>query len=194
MKVFLSLCKRAQFKFTTYQDCRWWFLTDAIDSDLIVQLIPWRRIIARLFQLFLQILDLTKNMSVETKDENYSTRKRFYMRTRCSVNCKEEAYLIQNWCSTEGVQWKMVFLKIFANFTGKHLRWSLFSIKLQTFSPETLLKRDTNTGVFLWNFSEHLFWRTSAKDCFYIVMSQFEFRKCFKLSTLLNWVRSFHSF
>ena len=32
-------------------------------------------------------------------------------------------------------------LKIFANFTGKHLCWSLFSIKLQDFRPATLLKR-----------------------------------------------------
>ena len=43
-------------------------------------------------------------------------------------------------------------LKKFANFTGKHLCWSLF------------LKRDSNTGLFLWNllifkniyFQEHL--------------------------------------
>ena len=36
-------------------------------------------------------------------------------------------------------------LKNFANFTGKHLFWSLFLIKLHT----PLLKRDSNTGVFL---------------------------------------------
>ena len=41
--------------------------------------------------------------------------------------------------------------KNFANFTGKHLCWSLFLIKLQDFRAETLLKRDSNTGVFLWN-------------------------------------------
>ena len=57
----------------------------------------------------------------------------------------------------------------FPIFTGKHLSWSLFLIKLQSFRSATLLKRDPNTGVFLWvlqNFSEHLFWRTSANDCF----------------------------
>ena len=57
-------------------------------------------------------------------------------------------------------------LKNFANFTGKHLRWSLSLIKLR---PATLLKRDSNTGVFLWNFkhfSEHLSRRTSASSCF----------------------------
>ena len=39
-------------------------------------------------------------------------------------------------------------LKNFANFTGKHLCWSLFSIKLQGRRPATFLKRDSNTGVF----------------------------------------------
>ena len=38
----------------------------------------------------------------------------------------------------------------FAIFTGKRLCWSLFWIKLQDFWPATLLKKDSNTGVFLW--------------------------------------------
>ena len=42
---------------------------------------------------------------------------------------------------------KMGVLKIFENFARKHLRWSLFWIKLQTFRPATLLKRDSNTVV-----------------------------------------------
>ena len=41
-------------------------------------------------------------------------------------------------------------LKNFANFTGKHLCWSLFLINLQAFRPATLWKRDS-IGVFLWN-------------------------------------------
>ena len=39
-------------------------------------------------------------------------------------------------------------------------------IKLQSFRPATSLKRDPNTGVFLWNsrnFLEHLFWRNICK-------------------------------
>ena len=36
-------------------------------------------------------------------------------------------------------------LKNFAIFTGKHLCWSLFLMQLLS----TLLKRDSNTGVFL---------------------------------------------
>ena len=41
-------------------------------------------------------------------------------------------------------------------FTGKHLCSSLFLIKLQTRRPATLLKRDSNTCVFLC-----IFYRTS---------------------------------
>ena len=41
-------------------------------------------------------------------------------------------------------------LKSFANFTEKHLCWSFFLIKLQTLRLVTILKRDSNTDVFLW--------------------------------------------
>ena len=54
----------------------------------------------------------------------------------------------------------------FANFTGKHLCWSLLFTKLQAFRIATLLKKDPYTGVFLWNLrnsEEHLFWRTSER-------------------------------
>ena len=37
----------------------------------------------------------------------------------------------------------------FAMFTGKHLCWSLFSIKLQVWRGEILFEKDSNTGVFL---------------------------------------------
>ena len=47
---------------------------------------------------------------------------------------------------------KNLFIKKLAIFTGKHLCWSLFLIKL--------LQR------ILQNVSEHLFWQTSANDCF----------------------------
>ena len=52
--------------------------------------------------------------------------------------------------------------------TGKQLCWSLFSIKLQALGPATLLKTDSNTGVFLCilqifiKFEKHL--RTTAFD------------------------------
>ena len=47
------------------------------------------------------------------------------------------------------VFYKKAILKNFVTFTGKRLCWSLFLIKLQAFRPETLLKRDSNTSVFL---------------------------------------------
>ena len=42
-------------------------------------------------------------------------------------------------------------LKNSANFTGKHLCWSLSFTKLQVFRPVKVIKRDSYTGVFLWN-------------------------------------------
>ena len=56
--------------------------------------------------------------------------------------------------------YKKGVLKNFSSFTEKHLFWSLFWIEL---SPTTLLKRDSNTGVFLWilqHFKNSLFYRT----------------------------------
>ena len=68
--------------------------------------------------------------------------------------------------------YKKAVVKTFATFTGKHLCLALFLVKFQTFQackfvkkrlqhrPSILLKRDCNTGVFLWilqNFQEHLF-------------------------------------
>ena len=64
---------------------------------------------------------------------------------------------------------KKAVFKIFAIFTGKQLCWSLFLIICSV--PATLLKRDSNTGVFLWIlqkflgapfFIEHL--RTTVSD------------------------------
>ena len=40
-------------------------------------------------------------------------------------------------------------LKNFANFAVKHLCWGLFLITLQALRSATLLKRDSNAGVFL---------------------------------------------
>ena len=68
-------------------------------------------------------------------------------------------------CRTNHSQnsFKIGVLKNFAIFTGKHLCWSLFLIKVQTFRPATLLKRGCNTDVFLGilrNFSKQPFYRT----------------------------------
>ena len=51
------------------------------------------------------------------------------------------------------VFYKKDFLKNFSIFTGKQLRWSLFSIKLHVCSPTTLFKRDS-TQVFCCEYCE----------------------------------------
>ena len=60
-------------------------------------------------------------------------------------------------------------LRNFVNFIGKHLCRSLALIGLQASRPAALLKKDSNTDIFLWNlqnFSEHLIWglRTTASE------------------------------
>ena len=46
---------------------------------------------------------------------------------------------------------KIGVLKNFANFTGKDLCWSLIFNKVADLQAFNLLKRDSKTGVFLWN-------------------------------------------
>ena len=41
-------------------------------------------------------------------------------------------------------------LRNFANLTGEQVCWGLFLTKLQAWTPVTLLKRNSNTSVFLW--------------------------------------------
>ena len=69
---------------------------------------------------------------------------------------------------------KIGVLKNFALFTGKHLRWSLFLIKLQARRPSTLSKRDS-TQVFSCEYYEIF-----KKDFFYrtlLVVASIEFTK-----------------
>ena len=65
-------------------------------------------------------------------------------------------------------------LKNLANFIGKHLRWSLFIIKQQDFWFTTLLKRDSNTGVFQ---REH-----SQTPLFEVQILENEIYPCFLMS------------
>ena len=64
----------------------------------------------------------------------------------------------------QSVSFLLLFL--YRSITGKHLCWSLIIVKLQVWFVATLLKRDSNTDVFLRNllifknvfFTEHLQW------------------------------------
>ena len=49
---------------------------------------------------------------------------------------------------------KIGVLKNFADLTRKNLCWSLFLIELEACRIATLLKREFNTGVFLWNLKK----------------------------------------
>ena len=65
---------------------------------------------------------------------------------------------------------KKAVLKNFAIFTGKYLCYNFFLIKLRAWRTGTLLKRDSNAGVFLRilrNSYEQLLWRTSVNGCFW---------------------------
>ena len=88
-----------------------------------------------------------KNNSIlcaATKPQNYSGH-----------NFKDQPVAAVRRCSL-----KKMFLKFFAIFTEEHLYWNLFLLKLETWSPATLLKIDCSAGVFLWilpNFLEQHF-------------------------------------
>ena len=74
-------------------------------------------------------------------------------------------------------------LKNFANFTGKQLRCSLFLIKRQDFWLATLLKRDSNTGVFLREHSE------TFKNAYFEVQTlDIEIYSCFFMSKVIQSV------
>ena len=81
---------------------------------------------------------------------------------------------------------KIDIVKNFTNFIGKLLCWSLFLIKLQIQRPEALLKRDSNTGVFLWNlrtFCEIYFW----KNCVQKKRRGVNFNNCWDILEFLKW-------
>ena len=62
-----------------------------------------------------------------------------------------------------------MFLKISQIWQENTCVGSLFLIKLRTYRPATLLKRDSNTGAILWNFEifkNTFFYRTTVcSDC-----------------------------
>ena len=66
----------------------------------------------------------------------------------------------------------MLFLKILQMSQEYTCVGVSFFAKMKAFRPATLLKRDSYTGVFLWNLrnsQEHR--KTSAKDCFCVLIT-----------------------
>ena len=66
---------------------------------------------------------------------------RFLFGTLLKTPVQPQKQLLELFC-------KKSVLRNFANFTGKHLCWSLFIIELQAFWPATLLNRDP---TLVWN-------------------------------------------
>ena len=66
---------------------------------------------------------------------------------------------------------KIGVLKKFANFSGKDLWWSLFCCKKVAEACKFMKKRLQH--IFLWILQDihqkHLFWRTSANGCFWLL-------------------------
>ena len=63
---------------------------------------------------------------------------------------------------------KKGILRNFTKCTGKHLSQSLSFNKVAGLRSTTLLKKNSGTGIFLWilwNFWEHLLYRTPLDDC-----------------------------
>ena len=65
-------------------------------------------------------------------------------------NLKQQMLAMNNKKQPPEVVHKKTVLQNFSIFTRKYLRWSLFLIKMRAYRSVTLLKRDSNTVVFLW--------------------------------------------
>ena len=63
---------------------------------------------------------------------------------------KYGSWMHDNRSSRSQMFFKMGVPKNFAIFTKKHMCWNLFLLRLQPWRPTTLLKKDSNTGIFLW--------------------------------------------
>ena len=79
--------------------------------------------------------------------------------------------------------YKKAVFENFSIFTGKHLYWSFFLIKLQAWRPATSLKRESQHKSFpiiIAKFLKTLFWRKSANDCFCFSVLLFIDNHCVK--------------
>ena len=70
---------------------------------------------------------------------------------------KQQIFIMNNKKQSPCVFYKKAVLKNFSIFKRKYLCLSFFLIKLPNFRSANLLKRDSNTGVFLWILQN--FWK-----------------------------------
>ena len=77
--------------------------------------------------------------------------------------------------------------RVLNDFTGKHLCWSLFFDKAVEWRPETLSKRDFNTGFFLCIFG-NTFWRW-VLDTFLFSVDESAKLRALRAKNVLTWQR-----
>ena len=78
----------------------------------------------------------------------------FFIVVNVGLELFVKTHMLLYFCNETRSSHQRCFMKAapenFTIFTRKPLCWSLFLVKLQVFRSAILLKRDSNTGVFLW--------------------------------------------
>ena len=99
-----------------------------------------RRMVCSVLEINICSQDLQYIIIYKTITKNFTAINKGYFKSECNLFQKQPP----------DVFYKKAVLKSFAIFPVKHLCWSLFLIKLKIFRSATLLKKDSNTGDFLW--------------------------------------------
>ena len=76
------------------------------------------------------------------------------------------------WCTDLTLAYPKLETSKFQSQSREISQYSEETPVLESCRPASLLKRDSNTSVFLrilWNFSKHLFWKTFANGCFWSI-------------------------
>ena len=123
-----------------------------VTSILVISCLQFYRTSLQIF-LFCKLF-CTNISQVELEILRNSSSIFRYTHRRCSNIPRVKLEILRNFATiVRSSHWrysrKKAILKHFVIFTGKHLCWGLFLIKLQAIRSVTLLKRDSNTDIFL---------------------------------------------
>ena len=124
---------------------------------------------------------------------DFSNNRRFGLRKYKTTLWNETVRQITKRSNCLEVFCKKGVLKNYPKFTWKHLCWSIVFNKVAGLRPETLLKRDSSTGVFrwiLWNFLRKPFLQNSSAGGFFLkdlFLSIFCNGKSFKQIFSTSW-------
>ena len=126
--------------------------------QLRVQKCEWRLLLRNSRNVFL--ISLCTVITLVNNQTNLYMKKCFFQQPFCifeklfycyecrNISKNTCAFMFRNRSSHQGCSIKAVLENI-AIFPRKYLCWSLFLVKLQAFRVASLLKRGSNTGVFL---------------------------------------------